>query len=380
MAKRDYYEVLGVSRTAETVELKAAFRKKAREFHPDVNKAPDAEEKFKEVNEAFAVLSDEEKRAAYDRYGHEGLNRMGGMPNYSTMDAMDIFEELFGNFGFGGFGGMGGSSRSRSRTRAQRGRDLSVRLALEFEEAVHGCEKEVQFNRAENCPVCNGTGAEPGTSPETCPTCHGAGEVRQMRQTILGSMVQVGACPDCGGSGQVVKTPCKHCNGMKTIQKTVKKTVNIPAGVDNGTQIRITGEGEPGKNGGPLGNLYVEIRVKPHKYFRRENDTIYLDLDLNIAQATLGTRIMVPTVDGEEELAVPAGTQPGKVFTLRGKGVPHLRTASRGDQKVILNVNIPKHLSKEQRELFEKLGETMDGKVVPSERGFFESLRDIFNG
>jgi molecular chaperone DnaJ len=379
MAKRDYYEVLGVPKGATVDELKKAFRQKARQYHPDVNKEHEAEEKFKELNEAFAVLSDQEKRATYDRFGHEGLNRMGGMPNYSTMDAMDIFEELFGNFGFGGFGGMGGS-RSRSRSSARRGRDLSLRVTLEFEEAVHGVEKEIEYTRAENCPVCQGSGAEPGTSPQRCPNCGGSGEVRQMHQTILGSMVQVATCSTCMGTGEVIGTPCKHCNGSKTVQKTVTKTVNIPGGVDTGTQIRLNGEGEPGANGGPQGSLYIEVRVKPHKYFRRKDDIIYLDLNLNLVQATLGTRIQVPTVDGDEELIIPPGTQPGKVFTLREKGVPHLRSNGRGDQKVIINVSIPKRLTKEQRKLFEELGETMDTEVIPVERGFFESLRDLFNG
>jgi len=376
MVKRDYYEILCVSKDATGSELKSAFRKKAREFHPDINKSPDAEEKFKEVNEAYAILSDEDKRATYDRYGHEGLNQMGGMPNYSSMDYMNIFDELFGSFGFGG---MGGRSHGRSRNAPHRGRDLSLRISLSFEEAAHGIEKEIEFTRNENCPVCHGTGAEPGTSPERCPSCGGSGEIRQTRQTFLGSMVQVATCPTCGGTGEMISTPCKHCQGTKTVHKTVQRKVNIPAGVDNGTQIRLAGEGEPGTNGGPKGNLYVEIRVRPHQYFRRQDDTVLLDLNINIIQASLGTRIAVPTIDGEEELTIPSGTQPGKVFTMRNRGIPHLRGNGRGNQKVIINVQIPKKLTKEQRSLFESLGETMDMKVVPQERGFFEGLRDLFN-
>lgn len=378
MAKQDYYEVLGVPKGASGDEIKSAFRKKAREFHPDVNKSPDAEEHFKDINEAYSVLSDDEKRSVYDRYGHDGLNRMGGTPNYSSSDYMDIFEELFGSFGFGGMGGTG--SRTRSRTAPARGRDLSLRLTLEFEEAVKGVEREIEFTRSENCPVCQGSGSEPGTSPTRCPSCGGSGEIRQTRQTFLGSMVQVRTCPTCNGTGEVISTPCHHCRGSKTVQKSVKRKVAVPAGVDSGTQIRMAGEGEPGANGGPNGNLYIEIRVKPHKFYRRKEDTIWLDLNINMVQATLGTKISVPTIDGDQELVIPAGTQPGKIFTLRGMGVPHLHGGGRGDQRVVVNVEIPTRLSKEQRKLIESLGETMDGVVVPQERGFFEGLKDFFNG
>lgn len=377
MAKRDYYEVLGVPRTASADELKGAFRKKAREYHPDINKAENAEELFKEVNEAYAVLSDDNKRAAYDRYGHDGLNQMGGMPNYSSTDYMDIFEELFGSFGFGG---MGGTSRGRSRNAPQRGADLSLRLTLEFSEAVHGVEKEVEYSRNEHCPTCSGSGAEPGTNPTRCSTCGGSGEIRQTRQTFLGSMVQVRACPACGGVGEVIGTPCHHCHGNKYVTKSVKRKVAVPGGVDSGTQIRLAGEGEPGANGGPNGNLYIEIRVRPHAYFKRKEDTIWLDMNINLVQATLGTKINVPTIDGEQELVIPAGTQPGKVFTLRGLGVPHLHGGGRGDQKVAVSVEIPTRLTKEQRQLFESLGATMDTKIMPQERGFFEGLKDLFNG
>ncbi|MBN2047231.1 MAG: molecular chaperone DnaJ [Anaerolineaceae bacterium] len=374
MAKRDYYEVLGVARNASDDEIKSSFRKLARKYHPDINKEADAEERFKEINEAYAALSDADKRAAYDRYGHEGIDRMGGMPNYSTMDYMDIFEGLF-NFGFGG---MGGTSRTRSRNMPRRGADLSMRLQLTFEEAVKGVEKEIEFTRHETCEVCHGSGAEPGSSPTRCGTCGGSGEIRQTRQTILGSMVQVTTCPTCGGEGEVIGSPCHACSGQKVVQKRVRKNVAVPAGVDDGTQIRLSGEGEPGSNGGPNGNLYLEIRVKNHQFFRRKDDVIWLDMNINLVQATLGTKISVPTIDGEEELAIPAGTQPGKIFTLRGLGVPHLRGSGRGDQKVVINVEIPKKLSKQQRKLFDELAQTMDMEVIPVERGFIETLKDLF--
>ena len=373
MAKRDYYEVLGVSRTATQDELKAAFRGLARQYHPDVSKEADAEEKFKEINEAYAVLSEDDKRAAYDRYGHAGLNGAGGMPDFSTVDFSDIFEELFG---FGG--GMRSSSRRRNGPRA--GADLRMSLKLDFEEAVFGVEKEIEFTRDETCSVCSGSGAKPGTSPESCQTCRGTGEVRQVRQTLLGSMVQVTTCPTCMGKGKMVKYPCEKCHGSGLERKMIQKKVTVPAGVDDGTRIRLAGEGEPGKNGGPRGNLYLDLRVKPHKFFRRSNDDILLDMNINVAQATLGAEIQIPTVDGEEALRIPAGTQPGKVFTLRGKGVPHLRSNGRGDQRVMINVQIPNHLSEEQGELFAKIADTLGTEVLPQERGFFDILRDAFSG
>jgi len=293
--KRDYYEVLEVSKTATQDEIKSAFRTLARKYHPDVNKEPDAEEKFKEINEAYGVLSDPEKRAAYDRFGPEGVNYQG-MPDFTNMDLSDILEGLFG---FGGFGGMGGSAR-RARNAPRRGADLSSRIRISFEEAAFGTEKEIDITRDEKCPTCGGSGAEPGTKPVTCPTCHGSGEVRRVQQTFLGSMVQVQTCPTCNGRGEVIEHPCHTCHGTGLTRRTSKRKVTIPAGVDNGNQIRIIGEGQPGVNGGPNGNFYLELEVSPHKFFRRNGNEVLLDLDINIAQATLGDEITVPTLDGEE--------------------------------------------------------------------------------
>lgn len=371
MAQRDYYEVLGVQRTASADELKSAFRNLARQYHPDVNKSPDAEEKFKEINEAYAVLSDSEKRAAYDRYGHAGLNGMGGMPDFSTMDFSDIFEELFGF-------GMGGGGRARARNTPRRGADLNQQLVLSFEESVFGVEKEIEFTRDETCTRCRGNGAEPGTSVQRCNTCGGRGEVRQVRQTILGSMVQVTTCPTCNGAGESIATPCKTCRGRGLERKTVKKSVNVPAGIDNGQQIRLAGEGQPGAHGGPNGNLYLEVQVKPHKFFHRKQDDIWLNLNINVAQATLGAEIEVPTIDGPNKLSIPAGTQPGKVFAIRGKGVPHLRGSGRGDQQVLVNVEIPARLSPDQRKLFEQLAQTLGSEVKPEEKSFLDRLKEIF--
>ena len=369
--QRDYYETLNVPRDSSPEDLKAAFRRLARTYHPDVSQEPDAEERFKEINEAYAVLSDADKRAAYDRYGHAGLNGMGGMPDFTTIDFSDIFEEFFG-FSTGG--------RSRSRNAPRRGPDLSYPLKLTFEEAVKGIEKDVEFTRDEECDTCNGSGAEPGTSPSTCATCNGRGEVRQTRQTFLGSMVQVSTCPACKGKGESISSPCTTCWGRGVTRKTITKPVAIPAGVDTGTQIRLAGEGQPGANGGPKGNLYFEIQVQPHKYFRRRKDSILLDLNINIAQATLGAEIEVPTIDGLEKLRIPSGTQPGKVFTLRNKGVPHLRGRGHGDQLVIVNVEIPKTLSAEQRQIVEQLGKTLGTETFPAEHGFMDWLKDALGG
>lgn len=375
MSNRDYYEVLGVGRNASDDEIKSAFRKLARQFHPDVNKEHDAEEKFKEINEAYGVLSDKDKRARYDRFGKEGLGNMGGggFHDYTT-DMGDIFEELFNQFGFGGGGGR------RSRHSPRRGRDLQMQVRLTFEEAVFGVEKEIQFEREETCSTCGGSGAEPGTKPDKCSTCHGQGEVRQVRQTFLGQMVQTATCPACNGRGETISKPCHTCRGAGLERKIIKKKVQIPAGVDVGTQIRLAGEGSPGANGGPSGSLFLVLDVQPHQFFKRRENDILLNLDINVAQATLGAEVDVPTLDGDEKLKIPAGTQPGKIFHLRGKGVPHLRRSGRGDQMVIVNVAIPNKLTREQRELFEKLAESLGTTVKPQEKGFIDWLNDAFGG
>jgi molecular chaperone DnaJ len=371
MTDRDYYEVLGVGRGASNEEIKKAFRRLAREYHPDVNNSPDSEERFKEINEAYAVLSDAEKRAAYDRFGHAGVRGAGGVNvDFDFPDFADIFGEFFG---------FGRTSR-RARNVPRRGADLQYRVDLTFEESVFGVEKEIDVTRDEVCETCNGSGAEPGTSPVRCATCGGSGEVRQARQTILGSMVQVTTCPTCRGSGETIDTPCHACSGRGLQRRTRKKVVSIPAGVDTGNQIRLAGEGQPGVNGGPQGNLYLTINVKPHRYFRRRDDDILLDLDINVAQAVLGAEVEIPTVDGLDKLKIPTGTQPGKVLRLRNKGVPHLRSNGRGDQLVVINVDIPARLSSEQRQLFEKLAETLGSEVRPQERSFFDWLKDTLAG
>lgn len=373
MAQRDYYEVLGVDRNASPDDLKSAFRRLARQFHPDVNKSPEAEEKFKEINEAYAVLSDPEKRPAYDRYGFAGVNGAGGAaPDFSTIDLSDILGELFG------MGSMGG--RTRSRNAPRRGEDIGARVHLTFEESVFGTEKQVEITRDDVCTTCRGSGAEPGTSKTKCTTCDGRGEVRQVRQTFLGSMVQVTTCPACHGQGEVINTPCKTCRGRGMERRTFKKVVVVPAGIDRDTQIRLAGEGQPGSAGGPNGNLYVEFEIESHKYFRRKQNDILLDLNVNFAQATLGDEVDVPTIDGPTRLKIPPGTQPGKVFTIKGKGVPRLRATGRGDQIVIVNVEVPTKLTPEQRKLIEQLGKTLGSSVKPQERSFVDMLKDVLGG
>jgi molecular chaperone DnaJ len=378
MAK-DYYEVLGVARNASKTELKQAFRKLAREYHPDVSKHQDAEERFKEINEAYDVLSDDEKRARYDRFGHAGVqgNGFGGTGAAGFGGFEEIFEEFFSNLG----------GRTASRRRGPRpGDDRRVTTTISFEESIFGVEKEVEFDRFDICETCQGSGAEPGTSPTRCPQCQGTGEVRQVQQTFLGAVVRASTCPRCNGRGEVVTAPCSTCRGETRIRKPVVKIVQIPPGVREGLQVQIRGEGDAGEKGAPNGNLNVVIHVQEHEYFKRRDNDILLDLSINVAQAALGDKIVVPTVDGDVELAIPTGTQTGKIFRLRGKGVPRLRSdgsnSGRGDQLVYIQVQIPMNLTDQQRELFEQLAETLGSEVQPQRngRGFFDRVMDFFAG
>ncbi len=370
-AKRDYYDLLGVDRTASQEEIKRAYRRLARQYHPDVSTEPDAEARFKEINEAYEVLSDAEKRATYDRYGHAGPGLGGFGFETGFRDPFDIFEEVFG----GGFGFRGATTRRGPR----RGADLRYELRLTFEEAVFGCEKELEITRHEVCPQCGGSGAEPGTSPVRCSECNGSGQVRRVQRSILGSFVSVTTCPVCQGEGETVPIPCSRCGGQKRVYVTRKRSVTIPPGVDSGTQIRVTGEGEMGSLGGPPGNLYVVLEVEPHPIFRRHNDDILVELSVNIAQAALGAEVKVPTLEGEETLTIPPGTQSGTVLRLREKGVPHLKRNGRGDQLVMVRVAVPTKLTREQRSLLKQLGETLEPETVWREKtSWFDELRDLF--
>ncbi|MBN2306296.1 MAG: molecular chaperone DnaJ [Anaerolineae bacterium] len=378
---RDYYEVLEVSRSASPDDLKQAFRRLAKIHHPDVSSAPDAEARFKEINEAYQVLSNPDQRAAYDRYGHAGVNggMPGGFPGFNSAGGFggldDILSELFGNFG--GFGRRRGPAR---------GRDLRYDLTIDFQQAVFGAEVDIEVQRREQCGRCRGSGAEPGTKTHRCPECNGVGQVRRMQQTLGFQVVNTVTCPRCHGRGQQIDTPCADCSGGGVVHRARTLTVSIPPGVDDGTQIRLTNEGEPSTEGGEPGSLFIVLHVTPHDFFKRRNSEIILEVSINVAQAALGDRITIPTVDGEESIQIPAGTQSGKIVRLRGKGIPKLRrdgtTAGRGDQMVVVTVDVPTKLSKEQRALFEQLAETLGREVIPQkgERGFIDRLSDFFGG
>lgn len=378
---RDYYEVLGVQKNATKDEIKKAFRGLARRYHPDVNDAPDAEAKFKEINEAHEVLNDEEKRARYDRFGHAGVENMGGFGGH-TASVEDIFEDIFNIFG-GGRGGRAGGGRRGPKP----GADRRVNVTISFEEAVFGTEIDLEFDRLEMCETCSGTGAAEGSSPVTCSQCNGTGEVRQVQQTFLGSIVGVTPCPRCGGRGTTIEHKCSKCDGSGRIRKRAKLNVKIPAGVREGLQVQVRGEGDVGEIGAPNGNLYVLIDVKPHTYFVRDENDIRLEIPISIVQATLGDKIIIPTVDGDVELSIPAGTQSGRIFRLRGRGFPRLRNdgtnSGRGDQLVHVKVEIPSKLTSEERALFEQLGKVMGSEVQPQpngSKGFMDRVRDFFAG
>lgn len=351
MSKRDYYEVLGVSRDASAEDIKKAYRKLARQYHPDVNKAADAEEKFKEVKEAYDVLSDEQKRAAYDRFGHAGVNQQSGMGS-GGFDGAD----------FGGFGDIfdmffGGGGRRRNPNAPRRGADLQYTLTIEFRDAVFGKQTEITIPKEEVCDTCNGSGAKPGTSPEKCPLCGGTGEVESLQQTPFGRIVNRRTCNRCHGTGKIIIERCQTCQGAGRIRKHKRIQINIPAGVDDESQIRIAGEGEPGYNGGPPGDLYIVLRVKPDDFFERQGDDIYCEVPINFAQAALGDEIEVPTLDGKVKLKIPAGTQTGTFFRIREKGVPRLRRSGRGDLHVRVNIVTPKKLTERQKELLRQVFE-----------------------
>jgi molecular chaperone DnaJ len=345
---RDYYEILGVARDASDEDIKRAFRRLAQQWHPDVNTDPDADARFKEINEAYQVLSDPERRQAYDMFGRAGVG--SGAQGYGPFGGFQGFGDIFDAF----FGGNATSGTRRDRRPS--GADLRYDLRLTFDEAIHGTEKEISFDALDTCPVCSGSGAEPGTQPTTCPQCSGSGEVRQVRSTMLGQMVNITPCPRCDGMGQIVETPCQHCRGEGRIERKKTLRVTIPAGIDHGHQIRLSGEGEAGPRGGTSGGLYVVTHVDAHPVLRREGTELYLPLTLSVTQAALGTEVPIVTPDGEEILDVKPGTQPGTEIRRRGKGVPHLRRpGQRGDLHVLVDVEVPTRLSSRERELYEQL-------------------------
>ncbi|MBR4080620.1 MAG: molecular chaperone DnaJ [Clostridia bacterium] len=374
-AKRDYYEVLGVGKNATADEIKSAYRRKAKECHPDLH--PDdkeAEERFKELNEANEVLSDADKRARYDQFGFDGPN-MGGMGgNPFGGGGFDFggmgFESIFDMFGMGGMGGA-----SARRNGPVQGNDLRYELRITFEEAARGCEKSFDFYRQENCETCHGSGAKPGTQPTTCPTCKGAGQIR----TSGGWMTTVRACPNCGGTGQVVTDKCTSCGGSGRTRKRRTANVRVPAGIDNGQTIVMNGQGEPGLRGGPNGDLYINVLVKPHKLFKRDGYNLRLDLPISFTQAALGGDVDVPTLDGTVKYRIPEGTQSDTEFRMKGYGIQQLHGTAKGDLIVRVRVEIPRRLSDKQKDLLRQFDESSTGKEYENRKSFFDKVKEIFS-
>jgi len=373
--QRDFYAILGVERTATDAEIKRAFRKLAQQWHPDVSDDPTADARFKEINEAYQVLSDPERRRAYDTFGEAGLNGGAGSAGFTGgFPGFGDFGDLFDAF----FGGQSGGGVRRGRPAV--GSDLRYDMRITFAEAMKGTEKDIEFPVLDRCETCGGAGAKAGSAPITCPGCNGRGEVRTVRDTMLGQMINVAPCPRCRGEGRVVDDPCEACRGEGRTQRTKRLRVNVPAGIDDGHQIRLSGEGEVGRRGGPAGSLYVAVSVAPHPSLKREGTELYYELDLSIAQAALGTRVSVPAIDGDEEVEIKPGTQPGAEIRLRGKGAPHLRrTGARGDLRVLVDVRVPTKLSARQRELLEEFaaesGESV-GKGGAKGGGLVDRLKD----
>lgn len=374
----DYYEILGIDRNASKEEIKSAFRKKARQYHPDVNKAPDAEEKFKELGRAYETLMDDNKRATYDRYGEDGLRDAGygtsGPFDAGFGDLNDIFESFFGGLGGFGFGG----SRTTNPNSPQNGADLRLNIQIEFDEAVFGVKKEVKITHLETCDECGGTGAQKGSKPEVCPTCGGTGRVQQVANTPLGSFRQITTCPKCNGSGKINSNPCPKCKGDGRIEVERNITINIPAGVDEGSRIRLSGEGNCGKNGGRKGDLIVVVYVKEHEKFKRDGFDIYSTLDITFPQAVLGDKIEVDTIDGKRELEIPAGVEQDKILQLKGAGVPYLgNNTKRGNHNFVVKIKTPQNISTEEKELYTKLYEINCNKKPSSK--FVDKMKKVLH-
>lgn len=377
--KRDYYEVLGISKGASEDEIKKAFRKLAKQYHPDVNQGnKEAEAKFKEINEAYEVLSDKEKKARYDQFGHAGVD-----PNGFGGGGAGGFGGFGGGAGFGDFGDIfdmffGGGGSSRTKSGPQKGADLKYELEIDFKDAVFGVSKEINITRNEECKDCKGTGAKAGSAVETCKKCGGTGEVRYTQNTVFGRVVNVRPCEECHGEGKIIKTPCPTCLGRGKIRKSRKITIDIPAGVDNGSVMPLRGEGEPGEKGGPKGDLYIYIRVKPHSLFKRDGINLFCEIPISFVKAAAGSEIEVPTLDGNEKFDIPEGTQTGTTFKLKGKGVPSLRSKVRGDLYFTVKVEVPKKLNDQQKAALKQFADAMGEDIQGHGKSFFDKVKDAF--
>lgn len=373
--KRDYYEILGVSRDADETELKKAYRKLAKQYHPDMNpNDKDAEAKFKEINEAYAVLSDPQKRKQYDMYGHSGLDGTG-FDGFRGFGGFDFgFEDIFDTF----FGGSPFGRSTRRKSGPRRGNDLKYSLEISFLEAAFGVTKEINVTRMQLCHVCGGSGSKPGTKPETCRHCNGTGQIRHVQATPFGQMVNMRTCEVCHGEGTIITNPCDECRGNGRVQKISKISINVPAGIDNGQTISLRGEGEPGMMGGPPGDLYVSIRVKPHPLFKREGYDVICEIPITFTQAALGAELEIPTLEGTIKYNIPEGTQTGTVFRLKNKGIKHLRSNAKGDQLVRVNVEVPTKLSAKQKELLKQFAEISGDEVFQQRKSFFDKMKDLF--
>lgn len=379
--KRDYYEILGVDKNASDKEIKKAFRQVAKKYHPDLK--PDdkeAEAKFKEANEAYSVLSDPEKRKKYDQYGHAGVDGQGFDP--SSFAGFGSFEDIFSDFfgGFGGFGGFGSSGTGARNNAPRQGNDTRYRISIEFMEAVFGLTKTIEVTQKDTCSTCDGSGAKPGTNVKTCATCNGNGTIQERAQSLFGMSIQTRVCPDCRGNGEIIEDPCVDCNGSGIRNKRKSLTVKVPAGIDNGEVLTLRGQGEPGVNGGPYGNLYLEVMVKPHEIFKRQGYDIYCEVPISFGQAALGAEIEIPTVDGNVKYKINEGTQPGDVITLKGKGVPHVnRDEIRGNHYATIDIEVPTKLSDEQKALIAKFDDETTPENYEKSSSFIDKIKKLFS-
>lgn len=375
--RRDLYEVLELGKGASEDDIKKAYRKLAKKYHPDLNPGnAEAERKMKEVNAAYEILSDKDKKARYDQFGHAGIDPSygagpgaGGFSGFEDIDLGDIFGNIFG----GGFG-----FNQQRRSGPARGENIRASVALSFEEAAFGCEKNVKILRHENCGECGGSGAKKGTSAETCPTCHGTGQVRTQQRTAFGVFASSGPCQTCGGTGKIVKDPCEKCHGTGKVRRERTLKVKIPAGIDDGQTISLRGEGNSGSLGGPSGDLYVSVSVRPHKLFKRDGQDVLLEMPVSFVQATLGASLTVPTIDGKVQYNMPEGTQTGTIFRLKGSGIPNLNGRGRGDQYVKVSIEIPKNLTQEQKDVLRSFDEAVDDQHYENKKGFFAKMKDLF--